>query len=97
MKTIKQAKQVEQRLREGISIATERDIYSGFIPVAKLSANTIASLITELEAAQTRLAGLEKFMDSTADDGLILDSTQKSYIAAFPEQYNAAIAAAGDK
>ena len=100
MTTIEQAKAVEQRLREGISIATERDIYSGFIPVAKLSADTIASLIAGIEEAQkdaARYRAIRKatlteddaFMDALDDQGT--PKTEAQFDSAFDD----AIAAGG--
>ena len=91
MTTIEQARQVEQRLRE----IANRDAYPCFKTVA---ADTIASLIAELEAAQKDAARYQWLRSTTnfvTSKGERIDVRESPDL--WDESIDAAIAAGGAK
>ena len=103
MTLIEQAKQVEQRLRDGADGAQARGIYLDYIAPARAAADTIVALITELETAQKDAARWQLLQ--THDDFAAcqwMDTGhpfygEEQWCFVTPEIIDAAIAAGGTK
>lgn len=77
MTTTEQAKQVAARLHLGISIATERDIETTFVPLAKEAAAVIDALVAENERLREALRQATKWASKGSQVEVIARAAMK--------------------